>query len=68
MGDVGAADGEVGAVGGRERGGPRQNGMELLKGGDAGPLVTQVFSRIRGACLLSSQPSPRRAREIGKNR
>ena len=73
-GQVGAADGEEGAADGeggvtrgqvvcREGRGCR---VELLKGGGAGPLLTQVFSRIRGARLLSSQPSFRRAREIGK--
>ena len=81
MGEVGAADGEVvaadGEVGAADGEGRVARGqeecregrgcrVELLKGGGTGPLLTQVFSRIRGARLLSSQPSPRRAREIEK--
>ncbi len=73
-GEVDAADGEVGAAddeGGVARGQEecrkgRGCKLKLLKGGGTGPLLTQVFSWIRGARLLSPQFFPRRARELGK--
>ncbi len=71
-GEVGAADGQEGAAdgeGGEVRGQVvcregRGCRVEMLKGGGMGPLLTQVFSRIRGARLIGSQPSPRRDKEI----
>ena len=67
VGEVDAADGEGGVARGQEGCGERRGcRVELLKGGGTGPLLTQVFSWIRGARLLSSQLSPRLAREMGK--
>ncbi len=69
---VGAADGEEGAAEGealgqvvcREERGCR---VDLLKGRGTGPLVTEVFSRSRGAHLLSSHPFSSHSKRDGKN-
>ncbi len=64
-GKVGAAEGEGGVTRGqvvcREERGCR---VESLKSGSAGSLLTQVFSRVRAARLLSSEPSSCRSKRI----